>query len=161
MSLNGDPVEEPLPAAPHISLVETVESELDLPMDWNVHSAAGISRAHIAEGADPLTEARIRLWHPPIAWNGGWRIPLKQPTFLPFYGVTLVKWCPPMWWPPVKINRGQLAIWPVPGDKHRTVTSGQEEWLGNQPPVPPKSLKPPEMPRPEASHPDQLHQESI
>ena len=148
-----DPVEEP-DVSPVIELVNTLESTLRDSITWEVHGAAGIGREHIHPQASPqYVEARIRLWEPPVAWRGDWRPPLKLPKegTRPFYNTTLAKWCPPMWWPPTTIMEGQLAIWRIPGDRHRSEPDNPTSV--EAPPLPPRNLSTPAAPRPEAAHP--------
>ena len=174
----GHGVEDPVDnEPPKIPLVDTVESELD--MEWEVHQAAGINRDHIASDALPHTEARVRWWRPPLRWNGSWHPPFKLPPRKedqPHYMVKLVKWCPPMWWPPTQISEGQLGVWWKPGDLHtlgapQTVkpdsnikkvtssdevekdTSGQREQVGQAPPLAPKQLQLPPPLLPDRGHP--------
>ena len=149
---SGDPVEDPL-VSPHIELVDTQDSTLRDSITWEVHGAAGIGREHIHPQASKYVEARLRTWEPPVAWRGEWHPPLKLPKLgtRPYYKTTLAKWCPPMWWPPAVISEGQLAIWRVPGDRHRP--PAQDLSSQEAPPLPPKQLHTPAAPRPEASHP--------
>ena len=148
-----DPVEEPN-ISPVMELVDTMDSTFRDSINWEIHGAAGIARAHIDPQAPPqYVEARIRLWEPPVAWRGDWVPPMKLPKegVRPYYKTTLVKWCPPMWWPPVVIREGQLAIWRQPGDRHRGPPDRVE--TEEPPPLPPRNLDTPAAPRPEATHP--------
>ena len=120
--MSGDSVEELIDPPGNlgnqlIELVDTVESELSL-MDWGVHEARGLDRRHIHPSAGTSVDARVTYWHPPIEWKSSWRPPLKLPRILPPYKATLVKWCPPMWWPPTQIREGRLIVWGRPSERH-------------------------------------------
>ena len=57
--MNADDVEESLDQPPHlIELVDTVESEISL-MDWGVHEARGLDRAHLHPNAGTLVDAGV------------------------------------------------------------------------------------------------------
>ena len=66
-----DPAEEAM-ISPVVELVDTIESTLRDSITWEVHGAAGIGREHVHPQACKYTEARIRLWEPPVAWGGDW-----------------------------------------------------------------------------------------